>query len=235
MAGALIPCPAVAQQALDFEASVLGDDRRRGLSWSQGKAAAQLRTDLALPAGFAASATASTARDATRHGGAAATLDLRAGYRHETGLLQLDGGLVAHIFAGGDGARDYGEIEASVGVGIGPLDLSVLAAYAPRQQAIGGSNLHRRVRLRDGVPGTPLSLSAHFGRSSGVVRDAIRAQRLRPGGAYADWGLRGDYALGRWTLSLAYSDTDIRRRAVAVPADGRHAGAALVASAHFAF
>src|SRR5690606_7780726 len=98
VAAALTPCPAIAQQALDLEAAVLSEDRRRGLRWGDGKAAAQLRADLALAAGFMASATASTARDAPRHGGAEAAIDLRAGYRHEAGLLRIDGGAVAHVF-----------------------------------------------------------------------------------------------------------------------------------------
>lgn len=224
---ALVSTPAAAQDALQIEASALSEDRRRGLSWSEGKPAAQLRADLALPAGFEASALASTTRRAQRHGGADAAIDLRLGYRHDTGLLRLEAGAVAHTFPGGGGEQDFWELEAGTSVALGPLDLSVLAAYAPRQEAIGGSNFYRRARLRAALPGTPVTLSGHFGKSTGSVRDGLAARRLRPESRYHDWSLGADYAIGRATLSLAYTDTDMHA--------GRHAGAALVAGAHLAF
>lgn len=224
---ALAPCPAAAHEALQFEASALSEDRRRGLSWSEGKAAARLSADLPLPAGFEISAEATTARGAVRHGGADAAIDLRAGYRRDTGLLRLEGGAVLHSLAGGRGNQGFWELEAGTSVALGSLDLSLLAAFAPPQDAIGGSNFYRRARLRAGLPGTPVTLSAHFGKTTGSARQPGSARRLRPDGRYHDWSLGADYALGKWTLGLAYTDTDIRR--------GAHAGAAIVAGAHLAF
>jgi len=235
IAAALAPWPAAAQDAPQFEASVVSDDRRRGLSWSDGRAAAQLRLDAPLPAGFDASLRAATARGAARHGDADAALDLRLGYRRDSGLWRLEAGAVAHTFAGGRGDQDFWEVEAGAGVTVGPLDLALLAAVAPRQQAIGGSNFYRRARLRSGVPGTPMTLSAHLGRSTGSRRDPTRTGRLRPDGNYYDWALGADYALGKATLSLTYSDTDIDGASANAAGTGRHSGATLVAGAHVAF
>ena len=72
-----------------------------------------------------------------------------------------------------------------------------------------------------GVPGTPFTLSARIGRSSGQVSDPSRAARLRPDGAYWDYGIGVDYLKERWTAGLRFADSNI-----AGPGS-RHAGASL--------
>ena len=224
---AAAPLPAAAQAHVSAEAAAVSDYRERGLSWSEGRAAVQARVDVGLPAGFEASARATTTRGAERHGGADAAVALRAGYAASTGLLQWHAGATAHLFAGARDSRDYIELDLGGGVALGPVDLSLRADYAPPQDAIGGGNLYVRAQARAALIGTPVTVSAHLGRSSGSRRD-VRADRLRPGGAYRDWRVGADYAAGPLTLGLAYSDTDI-------DPDGapgyRHSGATLVASA----
>lgn len=234
IAAALASSPASAQETLRLEASLLSDFRERGLSWSDGKAAAQIRADAPLPAGFDISAVATTARSAPRHGGADAAVDLGLGYGHDAGLLRLRASAVAHVFPGGRGAQDYIELGGGMSIAFGPIDLSLAASYAPPQRAIGGGNVYRRARMSAALPGTPLTLSGHFGRSTGSTRDPIRAERLRPGGNYHDWSLGADYALRLLTLSLTYADTDIRR-APSGPVMSGHRGAVLVAGAHLTF
>ena len=225
---AAAPLPAAARADVSVGAAAVSDHRARGLSWSDGRAAARARIDAALPSGLEASAQAITTRGAERHGGADAAFDVRAGYAASAGLLQWHAGATAHLFSGARDGRDYVELDLGAGVAFGPVDLSLRADYAPPQDAIGGSNLHVRAQARAALIGTPLTVTAHLGRSTGSRRDGMRANRLRPGGAYRDWRLGADYAAGPLTFGLAYSDTDIGRSAAP---SHRHSGATVVASA----
>ncbi len=59
--------------------------------------------------------------------------------------------------------------------------------------------------------GTPVTLTAHVGRSSGDGDGRVAARRLRPDGRYHDWALGADYVRGPLTFRLAYQDSDIGR------------------------
>lgn len=235
LAGALFPLPALAQQGPSLEASIASDYRERGLSWSGGRAVAQLYAEAPLSSGIGISAQATTIRGAARHGGADAGFDLRADYRGDSGLIYWRSGVTGHLFVGGTGSRDYVEGDVTAGVMVGPLDLSLKASYAPSQRAIGGSNFHARAGASMGLTGTPFTLTGHLGHSSGSVDDPMRAARLRPGGSYTDWGMGLDYNHGPIRFSLDYTDTDISRRKIAFPDGAGHHGAALVAGAHASF
>ncbi len=224
--------PAAAQTRPVGSVEVTTDYRQRGISWSGGRAAASAALGADFGGGFRADAAATTLRGTARHGGADAGLDLSAGYRIDRGALWLDGGVVGHVFPGGRGARDYAEVQGAVSTLIGPADLTLSADYAPDQAAIGGDNLYVRAGARVAVVGSPVTLSAHVGRSSGDADGSGRAWRLRPDGRYYDWGVAADYVLQRITLRLAYSDTDIRERAGPATA---HSGAVVVGSVIAAF
>jgi len=230
---ALAPAPAIAQEMIGLEASVLTDYRERGLSWSDGKAAARVRVDVPLPGtGFTAAAQAASTRGSERHGGAEAAVDLSVAFRHEAGLTRLHGGAIARLFPGGAGKQNYVEFDLGAGLALGPVDLAVLGSYAPPQRAIGGSNLYGKASARLALIGTPVTLTGHLGHASGHVDDAMRAGRLRPAGDYVDWSLGADYAMGRLVFSLTYSDTDIRRRDIRFPGNAGHHGARVVLGAH---
>jgi uncharacterized protein (TIGR02001 family) len=230
---ALFPAAAMAQGMVGFEASILSDYRERGLSWSDGKAAAQARVDVQVPVtGLRAAAQVSSTRQSPRHGDADAAVELSVTYEKEMGLARLHGAAVSHLFADGRGKQDYFEFDLGAGVALGPIDLAVLGSYAPPQDAIGGSNLYGKVSARLALIGTPVTLAGHFGHSSGHVDDPVRAGRLRPGGSYSDWSLGADYAMGKAVFSLTYSDTDIRRREIRFPENAGDRGAALVLGAH---
>ena len=229
----LAPTPALAQETIGLEASILTDYRERGLSWSDGKAAARVRVDAPLAGtGFTAAAQATSTRGSTRHGGADAGVDLSVAFRHEVGLTRLHGAAIARLFPGGAGKQDYLEFDLGAGMALGPVDLAVLGSYAPPQRAIGGSNLYGKASARLALIGTPVTLTGHLGHASGHVDNAMRAGRLRPAGNYTDWSLGGDYALGRLVFSLIYSDTDIRRRDIRFPGNAGHHGARVVLGAH---
>ncbi len=229
----LAPAPVLAQEMIGLEASILTDYRERGLSWSDGKAAARVRVDVPLAGtGFTAAAQATSTRGSVRHGGAEAAVDLSLTFRHEAGLTRLHGAAIARLFPEGAGRQDYVEFDLGVGMALGPIDLAVLGSYAPPQQAIGGSNLHGKASARLALIGTPVTLTGQLGHTTGHADDALRAGRLRPAGSYTDWSLGADYALGRLVFSLAYSDTDIRRRDIRFPGNAGHHGARIVLGAH---
>ncbi|MET0271025.1 MAG: TorF family putative porin [Sphingomonas sp.] len=202
----------------------LTDDRRRGLSWSEGRAAARIGAGVTPLAGVRLDAAVASLRGSRRHGGADAGVDLSATVRRDMGAVQIDAGVVAHVFAGGRGPLDYAEVQAGARTLIGPLDLDAYAAYAPAQRAIGGDNLYLGLRGRVAVVGTPYTLVAGIGRSSGDADDRVRAARLRPGGAYLDWQIGAEHVRGRLALGIFYTGTDI---GAAERGPARHAGDAV--------
>lgn len=224
--------PALAQQGPVVELSVLSDYRERGLSWSEGKAAGQVVVDLPIDGGFSASLQATTLRRSMRQGAADSEFRISGDYRGARGILNWRTGIVGHFFAGGNGPLYYIEFDLGAGAALGPVEIDVLASYAPSQTAIGGSNLYGRARARLAIIGTPLTARAHFGHSTGSINAVARSQRLRPSSDYNDWSLGIDYAIRRLVLSLTYSDTDVNRSAVSDPAFAGHTDSRLVVGAH---
>ena len=215
--------PATAQYAagpsITLEAA--SDERRRGLSWSDGDPV--LRGTLSVPVaqGLSLDGTATSLWGSNRHGGADAVIDLGPSYVRQLGGWRLSLDARYHLFPGAD-HQGYGEVGAGAGFLIGPASIDVGAQYAPRQSAIGGDNLYLSSSASFAIPGTPLTASARVGHSSGAQRDPLASQRLRPGGNYWDYGAGIGWYRGRWSAELRYSDTDIARR------DAAYAGATLI-------
>jgi hypothetical protein len=211
------------------------DERRRGLSWSGGRAALSADASATL-AGAQVSARVTSTRGSARHAGADAVADLQLGATRTTGPFDLEAHVAGHVFAGADRAMDYAEIGATGRYTLGPAQVGIGADFAPAQAAIGGSNLYLHGDAGIGIPATPLTLSAHLGRSSGSARDDPRAARLRPGGTYVDWRLGVEHVSGPVTIGLDYGGTDIDRRAAASAfGDVRNSGERLAARARFGF
>lgn len=223
MTGMVAPAPAWAQTAgapaLSLE--VTSDERRRGLSWSNGKPVLRANVSVPLNHEISVDATAVSLWGHSRHGDADAVVDLRVGYDRQLGAWRLAIDTTYIIFPGASGLG-YAEVGATAGFQIGPANLDLFTRYAPKQSAIGGDNLYIGTALSIGLPGTPFTLSGHVGRSSGAVDDAARAQRLRPKGNYWDHGLALDYRKGRWLAGVRYADSDIGGNA------SDHAGATLI-------
>lgn len=220
------PLPAFAQ-SLGLELAT--DEVRRGLSWSGGQAAAS--ADLfGTVAGVDATARVVTLRSASRHDGADAAVDLDIARGWRLGGVDVRVRGAAHLFIGARGTMEYGEVGLSAGYGLGPAQLRASVDYAPAQSAIGGDNVYLRAEADAGIPGTPLTLIAGIGHSSGSVDDPARAERLRPGGSYADWRIGLEHIRGPLTLALDYTGTDIGDSGVPSGfADIRHADDRLVA------
>lgn len=222
---------AQAQTGPAFGVEATTDESRRGLSWSDGRAS--ISADAATDIGpLEADVRVSALRGADRHGGGDAVADASLGSRWRLADVTLRLRATAHLFAGAEGKRDYGEVTASANYAYGPVQLDAGASYAPHQDAIGGSNLYLFAGASAGVPATPFTVVANIGRSSGDADDA-RAQRLRPGGRYLDWRLGVEHVQGPLVLALDYVGTDFDD---ATPdALVRHDGDRLVARARFSF
>ncbi len=220
--------PAMAQVQAGVELAT--DERRRGISWSEGKAAPSAYARIDLPGGFDIGARVVATRGDPRHGGADGVAEPTIGYSTDLGGFRLDGFATAHLFAGARGKLDYGEVGASASYSLGPAQAGVEARYAPSQDAIGGDNLYLAARGRVGIPATPWTVTGHAGRSSGSVDDSLRAARLRPGGTYHDWAVGVEHVTGPLTVGLEYTGTDIANvRDVSPFAVREHAGDRLAA------
>lgn len=204
------PVPAGAQISVDARVEGATDERRRGISWSDGDAIVAASATASIPAGFDLGVRAVTLRGSAGHGGADAVFDVTGGYAIRSGGWRFDAFARGHLFSGGRGRLDYVEGGVQASYLIGPADVGVQFLYAPSQAAIGGDNLHLGATARIGVSTTPYSVIGGIGRSSGRVGDPVRAARLRPGGGYTDWSLGVERSSGPLTLGLVYSGTDIR-------------------------
>lgn len=235
--GSAAASDAVAQSLPSIGVEATTDDRRRGISWSDGKPTLAASARMDIPGGIDVGVRVSGTREDPRHGGAGAVVDPSIGYSWQAGGFRLDGFVLGHFFAGADGGMDYGEGGVSAAYTLGPAEVGVEARYAPAQHAIGGDNLYLGARARVGIPLTPLSFTGSVGRSSGSVDDPIRAERLRPQGSYADWSLGVEHTTGPFTLGLLYTGTDIdtRRESPSPYANLRDAGDRLSARASISF
>ncbi|MBZ9648441.1 hypothetical protein K9B33_12870 [Sphingobium sp. 3R8] len=221
--------PAAAQMASDptVTLEVASDERRRGLSWSDGDPVLRGTVSVPVAQGLSLDGAATTLWGSNRYGDADAVIDLGATYMRQLGGWRLSAEGRYHLFPGASGANGdgwgYGEVGAIAGFSLGPASMDLAARYAPRQSAIGGDNLYLSASSAVGIPGTPLTLSGHVGHSSGDVRDAPRATRPRPDGGYWDHGVALDWYRGRWSAGLRYANSSIDGPA------SRHAGASLIA------
>jgi len=225
---------ATAQSPLSGSFEVTTDERRRGLSWSEGKGSAS--ADVSLDMGdWRASSRVVGLRRSPRHGGADAVIDLTIANRRRLGAFEVELRGRGHLFAGGPDRLNYVEIGGGGSYALGPLMVDAGLDYAPSQSPIGGSTLYLYGGATAGIPGTPFTLVASAGRTTGTGT-AARAARLRPDGRYHDWRIGVDHVTGPLTLGVDYIGTDLSRDDSASPyADTRHTGGRLLARARLAF
>ncbi|OWK31896.1 hypothetical protein SPMU_02160 [Sphingomonas mucosissima] len=228
--------PALAQSGLGASVEVATDERRRGISWSDGQFSPAASVSVGVPFGLDLDARVTGTRGDPRHGGADAVADLTGGFSREIGGgLRLNGLATGHFFAGAAERLDYAEVGVGASFALGPAEVGVDARYAPDQRAIGGDNLWVGARARLGVPMTPFTFNASVGRSTGSVDDERRAARLRPGGDYTDWSLGVDHILGPLSLGLVYTGTDISDVVDPPFANARHTGDKVTARVAISF
>ena len=227
LAAAMIPAtsasPALAQYTSGVSGSVeiASDERRRGLSWSEGDPVLRGTISAPVAEGLSLDASAVSLWGSDRHGNADTVIDVGPTFVQQVGGWRLSGEARYHLFPGASD-QGYGELGAGAGFLIGPASIDLFASYAPSQSTIGGDNLYLSASATAGVPGTPFTLSARIGRSSGDVHDPLQAARLRPDGSYWDYGFGIDYLKERWTAGVRYADSSI------AGTGSRHAGPSLI-------
>lgn len=213
MVAALHAIPAFAQDShMTGTIEAASDERRRGLSWSGNDRVLRASLSVPLATSLSLDGAATTLWDSSRHGGADALLDVGATYARRVGAWRLSAEGRYHLFPGASG-QGYGEVGAIAGVLLGPASIDIGARYAPRQSSIGGDNLYLSAAAAIAIPGTPLTLSGHVGRSSGEAREPLAAMRLRPDGRYWDHGVALDWYRGRWFAGLRYAGSSLDGRA----------------------
>jgi hypothetical protein len=223
----LPPAAAIAQSRSILEVSATTDERRRGLSWSDGEASASARVDLPL-GGFDTSARISALRGSARHAGADLVSDLTLGTAWDLAGIRVRVSATGHLFTGASEQMDYVEVGAGGSYTLGPLQIDAGANFAPSQKAIGGSNMYMFAGAAAGIAATPITGFASVGRSLGDDRDG-RSHRLRPGGDYTDWRIGADYVLGQLTVGLDYTGTQLRNNPNQIVADPHNSGDRLLA------
>jgi len=222
--------PALAQivPKPDISIELDSDQRRRGLSWSDGRPAVEGFVSLPVGDALTIGVGATSLRGSARHGGADVGIDglVRVG-QDVGGGWRLSAGVVGHVFPG-EGGLSYVELEGAASYQIGPAMLGLTALYAPAQSAIGGDNLYLQAGADIGIPGSGFTLHASVGRSSGAIDDPVRAARLRPENRYWDYAVGVDRPIGPFTVGVRYTDTSIDGAMPAAPYQDRHVGARLV-------
>lgn len=222
----LFGTPALAQESapalsMSGEVALVSDYRFRGLSATDLHPALQTGVTVTHRSGVYANLWASNLADTALYG--EVELDLSAGW---SGAVlpggTLDIGASYYTYPAGSpgaGAANYGELTARYAQIFGPVTATLGLGYSPTQSALNDrDSLYVSGDVEVDVPHTPLTLSAHLGRTDGAQA---------PGAAYADWSLGARLALGRAAFGIAYVDTDI--------ADYRPGRAGLVGTANFSF
>ena len=170
------------------------DYRFRGVSLSGGDIAIQGGVDVAHESGFYVGTWASSIQGGTAYG--EVELDVYGGWTGEVAEgVTIDAGLLYYVYPTTDDPlnldpdTDYFEPYASVATTIGPVGATVGVAYAWEQDSLGGNdNLYLYTDFALGVPGTPLTVTAHGGYTDGVLAPPFLA------GTADDTGL--DWSLG---------------------------------------
>lgn len=216
---AIVPhCYGVAQEESEDEtdpisvsgsATLVSDYRFRGVSLSSENVAIQgamtVSTDIGFYAGFWGSSIETFTNPPPallpdEITGAEAEIDVVFGYSTSFDALSLNVGTTYFHFPGGIDV-DYWEPYLNLGYGSGPLSASVLVAYAPDQDDIGGEdNIYLNGGLSYALESMPIPLS--FSASLGYEDGAFGDDKL-------DWSLGVSATVYGVDLGVSYVDTDI--------------------------
>jgi uncharacterized protein (TIGR02001 family) len=178
------------------EVGIATDYRFRGLSLSNSNPELTASLTIEHESGLYASAWASNV--ALADGNADhLEVDWTAGYSKDIGSVNVDAGAIYYSYIGNSGLN-YFEFFGSVGTKVGPGEVRVGAAYAPKQDNIGGTD-NTYVYISGDMPlgKGPFSVHGTFGYEDGAF-----------GVNKKDWLLGASVDLGNGaSLSADYVDT----------------------------
>jgi uncharacterized protein (TIGR02001 family) len=241
---AILALPAAAQdeeppKAVTVSGSVglVSDYRFRGVSQSDENLAVQGGITVAHESGLYIGTWGSNLAGWGTFGGANMELDLVAGFKKTFDDITVDVGATWYMYPGGFDNTDFIEPYVKLSGTMGPAALTIGAAYAPKQEALGpwyangtsaangiydnpgakDDNLYLWLDGAVAVPSTPLTLKGHVGFSNGNEGLGPFATSVSPTGEYIDWLVGADLAIPSTplTLGVAYVDTNIGNREAA--------------------
>lgn len=214
-----VAAPALAQDAPASDITVNGgatlvtDYRFRGISQTDKRFAVQGNFTVGHSSGLYATVWGSSIDDYVING-SDQEIDFIAGYKRTFGAATVDVGVLYYYYPGAGGVNsDFFEPYASISGAFGPVTAKVSAAYAPKQRALGfqdlnldgvtdkEDSLYVAGDLTAAVPNTPISLSAHVGRS-------FEKSYITFGEKYTDWSVGASYTWNHLTFGVSYVDTD---------------------------
>lgn len=235
LAGVTASAPAAAQEGgggftVGGGATIVSDYRFRGISQSDRRPALQGSLSVSHASGLYGTVWGSTIDDYVANG-ADTELDFILGYSRTFGGTTIDAGIVYYHYPNTDGGKfDFVEPFVSLSHVIGPVTAKATAAYAPKQDVLSvgageEDNLYLAGDLTLAIPSTPVSLTAHLGRSWGPSYITL-------GDAYTDWSLGASATQGSLTFGLSYVDTDAD---LVLPSGRNASGSGIVASVGVSF
>lgn len=211
LAGAVVATPALAQEAPTPTVTVTGsmtlasDYRFRGIGLSGGDPAIQGGLTLNTAPGVYVGTWASSLEDSPVYG--EIEVDFFAGWAGNiTDGLGADVGVTYYAYPSKDtgaGPSDVWEVYGKLKPTIGPVGLTFGVYYSPDQDSLGGGdNLYLSADAGLGIPGTPLTLSAHVGYTDGFLT-------YTPDGDAFDYSLGASITvLGGLSLGASYVGVD---------------------------
>lgn len=205
----LAASPAYAEDPpADFEisgnAAIVSEYRFRGVDLSGGDIAIQGGIDVAHSSGLYVG-TWGSSLDEDTVGYGHTELDLYGGWSGDIASgVNADVGVIYYAYPNaGAGDFDYIEFYGKLGFTLGPAETTVGVAYAPKQDSLGGTdNLYIFTDLGIGIPGTPVSLSAHAGYTDGFLTFTNNSKAW-------DWSLGAELAINdKLSVGVSYVDAE---------------------------
>ena len=195
-----VAAPAAAQEIeLSGNAAVVSEYRFRGVDLSGGDIAIQGGVDASFGGFYVGTWGSSIDEDTVGFGHT--ELDIYGGYSGAISeTVSYDVGVIAYLYPNAAGPdTDYIEAYTSVGFGLGPAELTLGLAYAPEQDALGGTdNFYIYTDVGVGVPDSPISISGHLGYTDGFLT-------FTNDGKAFDWSIGADLALSEnISVGVAY-------------------------------
>ena len=192
---------------LEGNLTLTSDYRFRGISQSDRAPAIQGTANAVLSSGLYAGTFVSTIGRYVVDG-ADPEIDLYAGVRRTLGGTAVDAGLLYYVYPGSVSfSGNYFEPYVTVTHTLGPVSAKAGGNFSWKQRALGlqpderRSGIYGYGELALAVPRTPVTMTAHLGRS-------FHASYATFGERYTDWSLAAAYTRKRLTLTAAYVDTN---------------------------
>jgi uncharacterized protein (TIGR02001 family) len=230
IASAFAAAPAFADDAkgpitITGSAALTSEYRLRGISQTDTDPAIQAGITITHESGLYIGTWGSNLSGIGSFGGDNLELDLIGGYSKAVGPVTLDGGVIYYVYPGTKGF-DFAEIYGSVSGKVGPLNAKLGTYWAPDQKALAfskpkGHNIWVYTDWGLPIAGTPVTLKAHGGYSSGT-------SGYTRGKDVFDYAVGADFTYKNLTLNLSYIGTDVSRTRSALWAGGNASGYSVV-------